>query len=520
MSSDGINRLIFPSTSASSRKSAKRRAPQSPQMKGSGKSPRKRSRATEKGSRPRKRGGIDDTDGAPDVEDAAARARAAAAEAAAARKAAVERARQEEIQCFETLPTGLRQRRSAGQHLSFVEYVDELDRSNAVSQLRAFVRTERAADGTPLTPPQLEEAKYLVHYLQEYTILLTNYCGGPRSGVLPSTCASAQGRAVLNYKFEYFSRRGAGRRYTTIGRDVLYRPPVQDTNRPPRSICRTESVYALPRKAHAMVSKAVKDPFDRRSYGMQGCPRALRAALVGRMCRDIDIKNAHPQLASQLMERCLAGKSPCNPAELTFFSDYVRNRDTPNGWIERIGEAHDLGSDPEVRKECVKQLMCRLMFGGSYKAWMREPLGSSTVARCPKGPPMTALIEVERELATLRQVVFESDEWGAFERRERRRLRGRGHDETKISRTIFSTIMQTLENDILEIMVEVLHGAGWKTTTLIFDGCHVLDNVEGDLDTALRRVEAEVHQRTGFRIELVEKPLFGLHTDPINLTRL
>jgi hypothetical protein len=207
------------------------------------------------------------------------------------------------------------------------------------------------------------------------------------------------------------------------------------------------------------------------------------------------------------------------PSTISYFADYVKNRDTANGWVQRVGEHHQLSDDPELRKEAVKTLMCRLMFGGSYRAWLREPLGSGTT-RTPAGKPMHALLEVERELACLRRTVFASDEWSSFERMERARLRGLGHDDTKIDRKIFSTILQTIEDDILEIIITTLEREGWAATTLIFDGCHVLHNDDADLPAALREAERLVRVHTGFSIELMEKPLYGLHTTPINLTRL
>ena len=68
--------------------------------------------------------------------------------------------------------------------------------------------------------------------------------------------------------------------------------------------------------------------------------------------------------------------------------------------------------------------------------------------------------------------------------------------------------------------MDAFEDLGWKTTTLIYDGMHVLDDPSLELTDALRHAERRVRTVTGYNIELTEKPLFGLHEQPIELTRV
>lgn len=51
------------------------------------------------------------------------------------------------------------------------------------------------------------------------------------------------------------------------------------------------------------------------------------------------------------------------------------------------------------------------------------------------------------------------------------------------------------------------------------DDYHVLHRTNAFVDEALRQVEAEVERVTGYRMEWTEKPLYGLHDEPLDYSR-
>lgn len=441
-----------------------------------------------------------------DLKSKAAAAKEHVDDAVARRRAETDRAHELEKDSFAALPPGIRERRLASQRMRLTEYVDYSSAQQALKEL------SRAANDTALTEPQRHEAEYLEQYLREYLALLEQE-SIPRAILPPECVADSDTRLVLATEFNYFSRHGGGRRYTTIERHTGKQHA-------------TKIFGAIRNEGLARHSK------DRRAYGLQGCPRALRAQLCGAFAHDVDMKSAHPSIAIQLREMLLREEEDqevrtlLEEATLVNFKDYVANRDTPKtGWVERVCKHHQIDGPFDQRKECVKKLFCRLMFGGLYATWMREPYGKDSTQR-PKGGPLHSVTQMERELAQLRKAVFASSRWCGFVAAETEWLRheaarnGRKFDPLVGSRSIFSRIMQTIENDILDQLVVSLRKEGWCVTTLIFDGCHVLHRPDHSLSDALRSAEEHIKRVTGFAVELVEKPLHGEHHAAIELTRI
>ena len=168
----------------------------------------------------------------------------------------MKRTRADEV-CSE-LPEGLRKRRQRCSAATLNEYIDVDGINSAIEELE---RRSEAKD-SEITAAQRSEAEYLLNYAREYRKLahlssLTSLSG--------RNSKVAQGRVdVLGRSFAYHSRRGAGRRYTTIER--------------------------CERGRHVGQYGDERDGGRWRSYGQQGCPKAMRARFVGRFCRDIDIK--------------------------------------------------------------------------------------------------------------------------------------------------------------------------------------------------------------------------------------
>ena len=123
----------------------------------------------------------------------------------------------------------------------------------------------------------------------------------------------------------------------------------------------------------------------------------------------------------------------------------------------------------------------------------------------------------------MKSLLQEGEDWSTFEfkgtAKDQYIETPRGYfeptDYDKISqdRTIFRLLLQTLENDILEVMTHYLTEKGWPVSTLIYDGCHILQREGYCLDEALRCTQAHVQKVTGYDIPLLEKPLYGRETN-------
>lgn len=539
-----------------------------------------------------------------------------------------------------TLPSALAKRRMQRCNDIYVEYIDYEQCNRVANELKA--RLAQTGDAQ-LSVKHREEAQYLLRYVCEFAIYL-----------------QAKGPATNGFwctEYRYYARNGLGRRYTSM----------ECASKKWKS----RRVYTKERRS------SHRDPFlpgdptkkqEERSYGLQGCPRALRDALCGRWARDVDMEAAHPNIALQLhAQLCVteqgASQSRLKSLNLDNFRHYVNNR---NEWIETISRLHQIEGSESLRKDAVKKLLCRLMFGGSYSNWTKEPYGKNDdgTARYPLNKVIPRVKAAEDELRALRDAIFASKEWSPFVDAQRKRLmqttkranpsrwtclasaplgssnlsnaklsglferakatplglswmdigsvrplkgseltntalsealltkkrfeleefngffgeRGaidvhsfikvgstyyrpnnsvvefktlfaenetwatfefkgvqkdkyvqtrRGdffepteYDKSSQDRTIFSLVLQTLENDILEVMIQSLVKGGWRVLTLIYDGCHVEHREDADLANALKLAERDVKTITGYDIRLLEKPLYGRHTNPIDLTRL
>lgn len=445
--------------------------------------------------------------------EAAGEARAAVERAAAERRAQWEEAHRLEAEAFSSLPPDMYARRLRSHRKCFVECID-VERSY---QLLRELNVARADKSLP--EPHRREAQYLYNHLTSWMKLLHDE-GLLRNASLPRSCGeTVASTIVMSREYAYFSRGGGGRRYTTITRPKRGRGG------------RVLGYYDERVEGNARVQVASLRE-EKRYFGLQGCPKALRAQLCGAFAHDVDMRSAHPTIAQQLRQHLLDTETDedvltkLKAATLTHFDDYVQNRDTPHsGWIDRMSNHHAIEGLYEQRKDCIKRLFCRLMFGGSYRKWMTLPYGKDP-DRLPASTPLSGVLAMESELKKLRTAVFASTRWRRFVAAERERLRyeatrwGKRFDNFAADRSIFSRIMQSIEDDILEILVTSLQRDGWVISTLIFDGCHVLHRPDASLEEALARAMVRITKETGFEIELVEKPLFGKHEDAVELSRI
>ena len=165
------------------------------------------------------------------------------------------------------------------------------------------------------------------------------------------------------------------------------------------------------------------------------------------------MKNAQPEMLRQMPRRLswVDGRTPPTLVELERWC-----ADRPE-YIEHVANLHTLPTDEErhyeYRKDTVKELMIRLMFGGQYESWIKDICKEfgRVVANEPRSE---RVVHLAAELAQLRRDVFESRQWAEFVERDRARLvkEGKKKDADAVDRAVFARIAQKTENEVLTVM--------------------------------------------------------------------
>jgi hypothetical protein len=187
-----------------------------------------------------------------------------------------------------------------------------------------------------------------------------------------------------------------------------------------------------------------------------------------------------------------------------------------------VANIHDLPFDEdrhfEYRKDVIKELMIRLMFGGQYESWIKD-ICTEFKRPLNEEPRSSRVEQLAADLQRLRKDVFESRQWMGFVERDRARLKAEGKkkDQDAIDRAVFARIAQKTENEVLNVMRAFLKEQGWTVLTLCFDGLMVQHRPERALDLAA--MNARIQQDTQYALEIVEKPLFSSTFPVLTLDR-
>jgi len=230
------------------------------------------------------------------------------------------------------------------------------------------------------------------------------------------------------------------------------------------------------------------------------------------------MKNAQPEMLRQ-MAKLLKWPDGRQAPDLPEMEKWCADRDE---YIEHVSEVHSLPTDEdrhfEYRKDVVKELMIRLMFGGAYKAFIRDICNEFRRDPDfePRSPRVVALAE---ELLALRKAVFESSRWMSFVEKDRARLvkEGKKEDEDAVDRAVFARNAQKTENEVLTVMRKFLKENGWTVLTLCIDGLIVQHRPSRVLD--LNAMNARILQETKFELKIVEKPLYSTEYPELSLAR-
>lgn len=234
----------------------------------------------------------------------------------------------------------------------------------------------------------------------------------------------------------------------------------------------------------------------------QGMPSILRIYLLRKWVHDYDIQNCHVSLMYQMgatMHTWEEFGGKMLPLSLPMMKDLYECREE---FIDDVANVHNIASDdeswPGYRKETVKQLLLRIMYGGNYDSWMEE--------QGIYGAKSKRVLRLQVELDRLRMAILNSERFKVIVDDETRAQSKKRVKTEAIHRGVFSKIAQHLECNALLAMYDFLQGNGFIVHSLIFDGLTV-QHANKQPDTS--EMEAYVKDATGMSIKIVEKPLYN-----------
>ena len=234
---------------------------------------------------------------------------------------------------------------------------------------------------------------------------------------------------------------------------------------------------------------------------MQPMPNLLRQWLYRGLLHDIDIVNAHPTIMLGLVKRhrhhSWLQDAPC-------LAEYVANR---RAFLDRIVEWYGLpGCD------FAKTAILVAINGGDLRWWRRKV--KSPVSQFK--PDLPALMQLQREAMWVRNtIVFSESDFSKLIEPLKKPIRNltckQGCSEEELDRSAFAYVLGHLESMALDAACEVLKRHGFKPTSLIYDGCLVMHNPDGNLEAAFREAEESMASALHFEgLKLKEKDMFRL----------
>lgn len=245
-----------------------------------------------------------------------------------------------------------------------------------------------------------------------------------------------------------------------------------------------------------------------KALSLQGMPRELRRLLCHRHYMDVDMQNSFPSLACALATRCGIQL----PALAAYADAGPKAREDI---LKEIMSLHGL-----FDRDDAKKLPISLLHGGDYRSWLFnvDPPKKEARHKLMEGfaNEMKQLIKavlaydgpIERAIASERANFIS----GLTGSKPRSAVAWKEGDVPEVDRTMFSYVMQTYENWMLTIVIDVFETAGWVIGSLQFDGLYVQADATLDLECTMRAAEAAVTDRMregGFTVALTHKPLFG-----------
>lgn len=282
--------------------------------------------------------------------------------------------------------------------------------------------------------------------------------------------------------YNLFTKNKSGLSISQIKKD--YRSVITKLNKmidqlQPSSV--HHSIYTLPVKYYQVVKERGRH-FARDSLGYQGIPRFIRGFLCRELYHDIDMKNAHPNILLQFMEKA---KLPLNKS----LKHYIEHR-------EEVLASLLEHTDAFKSREEAKTLLLSIMNGGE--------VCNFKVKKIP------FVSEYYKDMRETIDAVYDF----VCKTKEYKKYKSNKADNTKGS--TLNNVLCDIENTCLYHMYNCFLLNGFKVGTLCFDGLMIEKGYDPETDTFYSRteelvsflptVEEYTHNQCGYNINLEEKP--------------
>lgn len=209
-------------------------------------------------------------------------------------------------------------------------------------------------------------------------------------------------------------------------------------------------------------SKAGKLGYGR-LFGQKGALETLERECRGTICKDfyhdIDVVNAHPVMLVQFAKTKY-------DRDLPEVEKYVDNRDA---YLAKIS----------ANREDAKTEVIKVLYGGKTTHEFLQPFYTEVRA-------FTKFLLNQPEFADLATAV-------------------KGEDN--VYGTFLSYLLQTYERAVMLAMKSSLEQSGWNVDVLAYDGVMIRRDPLLNLDDSLRKAEADIATKTGFRVKLLDKEM-------------
>ena len=215
-------------------------------------------------------------------------------------------------------------------------------------------------------------------------------------------------------------------------------------------------------------------PFGREhatGFSSQGMPRAIRAAMFGRIKKDIDEVDAHPALLSSLYD-------------MPVLEDYHTNR--PH-YLQKVMQAHNVSRDDA--KTLFLSVLNRKTPKTFYSCWLREQKEGDVVVRAA----LTADPEIEAFAKRLSDEVAVGRKKILSEPRHKKYSEIRDPDDHE--GCFFNRLLCTWEYESLNVAIKMLEKRGYTVDNRIHDGCHIVNDKTTDLPSALNEINEELQKK-------------------------
>jgi hypothetical protein len=204
-------------------------------------------------------------------------------------------------------------------------------------------------------------------------------------------------------------------------------------------------------------------------------PKILRDTLCADLYYDIDFKNSHPSILLQLLEQ--------KDIKCKYLKYYVNNRDKI---LEKVCEWY------EIEREAAKHIFMKIMYGGSFNKW-------KTDNRIHIYEDYKFIINFYHEIRNTASKLLKLPEFSIYVEYAKK---------TNNSFSAMSYILMTIENKCLVALYKHYISLNYTIGSFEYDGLKVRKNfMENFPEEHLLSGQDYIKQKTGYDIELVEKPM-------------